>query len=174
MEFPSPAAPASRFAGLRRRATAAFTIAEVMMSTFVLALGIATSIIAMQSGYKQIDLARGTTLAAQIMASEMERIRLMSWTTVFAMASAAGSPSGQAAGVTVFDGATYFSTNIDLAGKYTITRTVAVDSARPTEAVNITVSVRWQTYDLRWHQRSFTAMYAKNGLYDYYYTKQHS
>ena len=83
MQFPPPA-PASRFAGLRRRATAAFTIAEVMMSTFVLALGIATSIIAMQSGYKQIDLARGTTLAAQIMASEMERIRLMSWTTVFA------------------------------------------------------------------------------------------
>lgn len=143
------------------------------MSTFVMALGISTSIIAMQSGFKQVDLARGTTLAAQIMQSEMERIRLMSWSGVSAMATAAGSPSGQPTGTTVFDGATNFTSNPEVAGKYTITRTVEADSVRPTDIMNITLQVRWQTYDLRWHQRSFTAIYAKNGLYDYYYTVAH-
>jgi hypothetical protein len=159
--------------GSRRRADSAFTIVEVAMSAFVLAFGIASSIIVLQSGFKQIDVARGTTLAAQIIQSEMERLRMMSWTSVSALATAAGSPSGQPTGVTVFDGATYFSTNVELAGRYTITRTVAPDSIRPDDIMNITVAVRWQSFDMRWHQRSFTAIYAKNGLYDYYYTVAH-
>jgi Tfp pilus assembly protein PilV len=172
MQFPPPA-PASRFASVRRPVTAAFTIAEVMMSTFVLALGIATSVIAMQSGFKQIDVARGTTLASQIIQSEMERLRMMPWSKI-----TGGSPEpvdsiSELPATATFDGATYFSSNADLAGKYSITRTAVVDSTRPTEIMNITVSVRWQSYDLRWHQRSFTAMYAKSGLYDYYYTVAH-
>lgn len=147
---------------LRRRAQAGFTIVEVAMASFIMAFGIATSIIAMQSGYKSIDLARGSTLAAQILQSEMERLRMMSWTSINALPS-----------TSTFDGASYFSSNPDVVGKYTITRTVTADSTRPTEVKNITVQVRWQTYDLRWHQRSFQALYAKNGLYDYYYTIAH-
>jgi Tfp pilus assembly protein PilV len=152
----SPSAPARN-----RRAQRGFTIIEVAMATFVMAFGIATSIIAMQSGYKQIDLARGTTIAAQIIQSEMERIRMMSWTTVNALAASES-----------FDGSTYFSANPDVAGKYTITRT-NVANATNAEIRDLTVSVRWQTYDGRWHTRSFTAIYAKNGLYDYYYTIAH-
>lgn len=153
-----------------RRAQAAFTIVEVAMAAFVLALGIATSIIAMQSGFKQIDVARGTTLAAQIIQSEMERLRMMPWskTSTSAVDSIAELPATE-----TFDGATYFSSSADVVGKYTITRTVADDTARPGEARNITVAVRWRSYDNRWHQRSFTALYAKNGLYDYYYTIAH-
>lgn len=183
MQFTRPALPPQPV-GSRRRLVAAFTIAEVIMATFVMALGISTSVIAMQSGFKQIDVARGTTLASQIIQSEMERLRMMPWSkttggspepvdSILELSTAAGSPSGQATGVTVFDGATFFTTNADMAGKYTITRTVAPESTRPTEIMNITVSVRWQSYDLRWHQRSFTAIYAKNGLYDYYYTVAH-
>jgi hypothetical protein len=56
---------------------------------------------------------------------------------------------------------------------YTITRTVTDDSSRPGEVKNINISVRWRTYDLRWHTRSFNAIYARNGLYDYYYTVAH-
>ncbi|HUR60528.1 MAG TPA: hypothetical protein VM029_22600 [Opitutaceae bacterium] len=144
-----------------RRARRGFTIIEVAMATFVMAFGIATSIIAMQSGYKQIDLARGTTIAAQIIQSEMERLRMMSWTTVSALATSQS-----------FDGSTYFSANPDVAGKYTITR-LNVANASNAEIRDLTVSVRWQTYDGRWHTRSFTAIYAKNGLYDYYYTLAH-
>jgi hypothetical protein len=158
----------------RRRPDSAFTILEVSMATFVMAFGIATSIVAMQSGFKTIDVARGTTIASQILQSEMERLRLMSWTSMTTLATATDSaapfPSGSPAGIEMFDGAAYFSSNPDVAGKYTITRTVVADGARPSDVYNITVSVRWQSYDLRWHTRSFRTMYAKNGLYDYYYT----
>lgn len=157
----------------RLRSLAGFTIVEVAMASFVMAFGIATSIITIQSGFKQIDLGRGTTIASQIIQSEMERIRMMNFTTVFAMASAAGSPSGQPTGTSVFDGSTYFSSAADVVGRYSVTRTVTADSTRPTEAVNISVSVTWRTYDNRSHRRTFSSVYVKNGLYDYYYTIAH-
>ena len=142
------------------------------MATFVMAFGIASSIIAMQAGFKQIDLARGTTIAAQIIQSEMERLRMMSWTMISALATAPGSPSGNPTGTAVFDGADFFSSNPEIAGKYTITRRVA-NNAATDEIKDLTVSVRWQTFDGRWHTRSFTAIYAMNGLYDYFYTVAH-
>ncbi len=105
------------------------------MASFVMAFGIATSIVAMQTGFKTIDVARGTTIASQILQSEMERLRLMSWTTISNLSTATDTvapvPAGSPAGVEMFDGATYFSTNPDVAGKYIITRTVTADGARP-------------------------------------------
>jgi Tfp pilus assembly protein PilV len=164
----------------RRRREGGFTIIEVAMASFIMAFGLATSIIVMQSGYMQVDLARGTTLASQIIQSEMERLRLLSWTGISTLRTTTdnvlptsnGTTGGNPQGVEVFDGATNFGTSGDIAGKFTVTRTVAVDATR-SDIMNITISVRWQTYDLRWHTRSFTAIYAQNGLYDYYYTIAH-
>ena len=153
-------------ASLRSRRTLlrrGFTILEVMMATFVMALGISTSIMAMQLGFRHLDLARGTTLASQIIQSEMERIRMMSWTKVTAL------PASE-----VFDGGAFFSSNSKVAGKYTVTRTRTPDTTRPSDIMDINISVRWQTYDGKWHSRSFSAIYAKNGLYDYMYTIAHS
>ncbi len=132
------------------------------MSAFVMAFGIATAIISMQAGFKQMDLARGTTIAAQIIQSEMERLRMMSWTTISTLPATA-----------TFDGSSYLTSNPALAGKFTITRTVADNADNPTEVKDLTVAVSWQTYDGRTHTRRFTALYAKRGLYDYYYTIAH-
>lgn len=132
------------------------------MATFIMALGIATSIIAMQSGFRHLDLARGSTLASQILQSEMERIRLMSWGNVSAL------PASQ-----TFDGGTFFSNSPDVVGRFAVTRTVTPDSARPTDVVNIDVAVAWNTYDGRPHSRTFSSIYTRNGLYDYYYTVAH-
>jgi Tfp pilus assembly protein PilV len=162
----------------RRRPDAGFTIAEVAMAAFVMAFGITSSIMAMQFGFKTVDVARGTTLASQILQSEMERLRMKSWTDMSAMATATdnvlptpnGTTSGNPAGVEKFDGATYFSTLSDIAGKYLITRTVAADSTRPTEMINITISVQWTDSVGKSHTRSFQSKYSKNGLYDYLYT----
>jgi Tfp pilus assembly protein PilV len=160
LALPSPGARKDPIAKGRPR-TRGFTIVEVAMATFVMAFGICSSIIAMQAGFKQIDLARGTTIAAQIIQSEMERLRMMSWTSIGALTTPL-----------TFDGSTYFSSNPDIAGKYTITRTIA-PNAVTAEIKDLTVLVRWQGYDGRWHERSFTAIYAKNGLYDYFYTVAH-
>jgi Tfp pilus assembly protein PilV len=168
----SPASPVRTLSPrLRRSRAAGFTIAEVMVATFVMALGIATSVITMQSGFKQIDVARGTTLASQIIQSEMERLRMMPWSKtspVDVVDSIAELPEKEA-----FDGTTFFSANPELAGRYQIIRTATLDPDRPTEVMNIVVYVRWQSYDQRWHQRSFSSTYCKNGLYDYYYTVAH-
>ncbi|WP_414663211.1 type IV pilus modification PilV family protein [Horticoccus sp. 23ND18S-11] len=146
----------------RLRSQRGFTILEVAMASFVLAMGIATSIIAMQVGFRHLDLARGSTLASQILQSEMERIRLMSWSGVNAL------PASQ-----TFDGGTFFSSNEHVVGKFSVTRTCVADSVRPTEVMNLNISVQWNTYDGRPHTRSFSSIYARNGLYDYYYTVAH-
>lgn len=160
MNSVSPTPPPRGPARLRRFATArAFTILETMMATFVMALGISTSILAMQQGYKFLDTARGTTLASQIIQSEVERLRMMSWATITALPATA-----------TFDGATYFSSSSSLTGDYSMTRTVALDSTRSSDVALITVSVTWKTYDGRPQTRRFQCKYMKNGLYDYYYT----
>ena len=129
------------------------------MATFVMAFGIATSIVAMQTGFKSIDVARGTTLASQIIQSEIERIRMLSWTSVTAMD-----------GTNTVDLSTMFTTDPTLAARFTVTRRVVADAARPADVRDIWIEVDWRGYDGRAHQRTFYTKYVKNGLYDYYYT----
>lgn len=140
------------------------------MATFVMAMGISTSIVALQWGFRQIDVARGTTLASQIIQSEMERLRLMPWnnTSTTAVDSICELPASENVNLT-----SMFSSSSSIASNYTVTRTVTADTSRPSDVKYITVSVTWSSYDGRNHTRSFKTMYAKNGLYDYYYTVAH-
>ena len=147
---------------VRRRSNSAFTIAEVMMATFVLALGLTTSIITLQSGFTAIDTARGNTLASQILQSEIERIRLMNWGEVIDPDKMMGEHK--------VDLSSVFSSNAALASKYRLVRTVKDDDTRPGEGVDIYLQVYWRSFDGRSHTRSFQTKYVKNGLYDYYYT----
>ena len=139
-----------------------------MIATFVMSLVIGTSLIALQTGFKYIDVARGDTLASQIMQSEIERLRLMAWSKT--------APTGVVDSITelpaseTVDLSTMFSTNVALASRFTVTRTVAADTTSPRDVRYITVTVNWSSSDGKSHTRSFTTMYAKNGLYDYYYT----
>ena len=155
-----PTRPLSR---LRKQSQRAFTIVEVVMAAGVLALAISSSILCMQYGFRTLDVARGNTLASQILQSEMERLRMKSWTTISALPA-----------TSTFDGASGFTTNPHVVGKYMVTRTVAADAARPGEVLYITISVTWTSYDKQSHTRTFSSMYAKNGLYDYYYTLANS
>jgi Tfp pilus assembly protein PilV len=147
------------------RRKAGFTIIEVALATFVMAIGIATSIIALQMGFKSLNVARDTTLAAQIMQSEIERLRMMPWSNpTVAIDSISELPGSEAVSL-----ASMFTTNPQLAARFAVTRTVTDDGGRPGVRY-ITLSVTWNSYDGRSHVRSFTTMYCKNGLYDYYYT----
>lgn len=153
----------------RRRDVRGFTIIEVALAGFIMAFGIATSIIVMQTGFRALDVARDSTLASQIMQSEIERLRLLPWnnTSTAAVDSILELPATETVSLT-----TMFSANAALAAKFTVTRTVAaaVDGTRPDDVRYITITVAWNSYDGRSHNRSFTTMYSKNGLYDYYYT----
>jgi hypothetical protein len=144
-----------------------FTIVEVCLATFVMVFGIASSLIVMQTGFKALDVARDSTLASQIMQSEIERIRLLPWNNVSTAAvdSICELPASETVPLS-----TMFTANATLAAKFTVTRTVASDGSRPDDVRYITIEVGWKSYDGRSHARSFTTMYVKNGLYDYYYT----
>lgn len=137
------------------------------MATFVMSFGIATSLITLQSGFKTIDVARDSTLAAQIMQSEIERLRLLPWNNASTVAvdSICELPASETVSL-----ATMFTTTAAIAAKYTVTRTVTSDATRPDDVRYITITVNWRSVDGRQQSRSFRTMYAKNGLYDYYYT----
>jgi Tfp pilus assembly protein PilV len=166
--FSVTSARSARSARLPRRTLrgdAGFTILEVALAGFVMAFGIATSIIALQMGFRALDVARDSTVASQIMQSEIERLRLLPWSNTSTATGVSNLPSSASVSL-----ASMFTANPQLVAKFTVTRTVEPDSARPADVRYITISVQWRSYDGRPHTRSFTTMYSKNGLYDYYYT----
>jgi Tfp pilus assembly protein PilV len=138
----------------RREISVGFTIAEVMVAACVMALAITTSITTMQRAYLALDAARGTSYAAQMMQTEMEKIRLQNWTTV----------SGYSATSTPVTIDSSFTSNSYIGNRYTMTRT-----ATPvhTGMMQITLTISWATYDGRTLSRSYTTYYGHNGLYDY-------
>ena len=149
---PSPG-PTSRLRGRDR----GFTIIEVAMATFVMIFGISTSLITMQRGFESIDTARNITLAAQIMQSEMERIRLLNWASL---------PTDD----NDVDLAGFFTSNPSLAAKFSLARTVADVAGKVGEMKSVTLTVTWNGVTGSPHQRRFVTRYTKDGLYDYYYT----
>ena len=169
------------------RADRGFTLVEVMVSTFVLIFGICSAIIVLQSGFKAMDNSRNTTLASQIMQSEMERIRLLPWDTSTVQLDAGGQPVLDASNNPVLKPAivrlpaseqidllTIFpagETTDKLISRFTVTRTAADLAGQVGEVKLITIQVTWTGLDGISHTRTSSTQYAKNGLYDYYYTK---
>jgi len=129
------------------------------MAASILVFAIATSIVALQAGFKTLDVARGTTLASQIAQSEIERVRLMSWADVSALPASAA-----------VDISSIFTTDPALAARFSVERVVQDVAGMNGLMREITLHVTWKSYDGRAHTRSFITRYSRNGLYDYYYT----
>lgn len=138
---------------MKRDFRRAFTLVEVMVASVVLIFGIVSAIGAMQAGLKSMDRARKVSLATQILQSEMERLRLKSWTQLEAE---------QAAGAT----ATFTPDNAagTAAARFTCTRTIASAKADMKE---ITLTAEWRSYDGRPQTARLVTRYARNGLNDY-------
>ena len=172
---PFRAAAPRRQAVRRARATAGFTIIEVFMATFVMLFGISSAILVTQSGYRSLDTARNTTLASQILQSEMERIRLLPWDTTSLDASGnlkpavVRLPASETINLSSIFPAGTITTQ--LSDRFTVTRTCTDVADRNSEMKSITITVAWRGIDGVSHSRKSSTQYAKNGLYDYYYTK---
>src|SRR3954470_6743869 len=63
----------------RRSKVAGFTIVEVGITAMVLLLCLSSAIVTIGQGYKAVDNARYTTLAGQILQSQMEKLRMLTW-----------------------------------------------------------------------------------------------
>jgi prepilin-type N-terminal cleavage/methylation domain-containing protein len=72
------AVPVSKFRG--------FTLVEVMMAATILVVGLVGMMQAVTIGSEMLDTGRKQTLAAQIIQDQIERVRLMNWNDVAAIA----------------------------------------------------------------------------------------
>jgi len=150
------------------RSRAGVTIVEVAVAAAVMALVIASSILVLQSGFKALDTARKTTLAAQIMQSEMEHIRMLSWSRVQTLM--AEPPKIELS--TIFPQNTALESKIllQMENVFYATRTMTYLAGSDDEVVEITIAITWKGLDGTTHNRSSSTRYCKNGLYAYYYT----
>lgn len=128
-----------------------FTIVEVMVAAAILALGIVGVITTSQQGLQALDSARRLSAASQLMQSEMERLRLMSWTQLQAL-----QDSGQ--------------TTVALertADRYSCRREIRDLKVNMKE---ITLVADWKGFDGRPHTARLITRYGRTGLNDYFYT----
>ncbi len=149
-----------------------FSIVEVMMASSVLVLGITTAILTLQSGMRVIDTARNMTLAAQVMQSEMEVLRLQNWGQITTL-QAGTNPYTVPASETITTGTstTLDTTLTGIANRFTCVRTISDISGR-TNIKLISLTTSWSGVDGRPHRLTYETRYAKNGLSDSFYTAQ--
>jgi type II secretory pathway pseudopilin PulG len=138
-------------APLPLRSCRAFTIVEVMVASTVLLFGIVSAVTTSQRGLQALDTARNLTAASQLMQSEMERVRLMSWDQLQTL-----QQSGNTA-VTLDSSAQRFS----------CTRQI---TDLKTDMKQITLVATWNGYDGRPHTARLITRYGRSGLNDYFYT----
>jgi hypothetical protein len=156
----------------KRKRTGGFTIVEVAMAAAVMALVIMSSLVAMGRAFTPLDSARCISYASQIMQSEMEKMRLMSWGTG---TTGAGSGTAGTSTITAIPTAetslpidTTFVTAGDLGSRMTMTRQAATVAGHDNEMIMITLKITWTTSDRRTMTRSYVTYYGKNGLYDFF------
>jgi hypothetical protein len=152
--------------GLHRLGVKGFTIAEVVMATFVLTFAIGSSLIALQSGFNAIDYARCTTLAGQVLQSQMEKLRLLTWAQLTDTTTGPGANAHH-----TFSPDNAIGSATQLARFTSYTQTIA-DAPAPFASTmkDITLTATWAGLDGQSHSLSYVTRYAQNGISDFFYT----
>lgn len=126
------------------------------MSMFVLALVISTSVTTLQRSFLNLDTARNLATASAILQTELEKERLMSWTTVSSNFQPPLDP--------IYQG------NPDVAGRFALSRSIVFVANHSNQLVQVTLKVTWRTYDRRQVSRTFTTYFTNGGLNDFIYS----
>lgn len=136
----------------RMRSIGGYTLVEVAVAAGILALTVASSILAMRVGFSMIESARDNTLASQILQSEMENLRLKSWGQLEDLSN--GSFQIEEA----FIGTT--------ADRFLCER--VLNEVRP-GLMEVILRVEWKSGDGRTVTREYSSYFSEGGLNDYYY-----
>lgn len=132
------------------------------MAAFVMVVMFLGALTALQQGFQLLDTARNTTLAGQIIQSEMEDLRLKSWTQM---------PGSGSIDLTASIGKELSATErAALASRFTATRTITGVTGRETDFRRIVINVTWHDYSGRPHTRAYETLIGRNGLSDYFVT----
>ncbi len=156
----------SRGAALRPRA--AFTIVEVTLALFVLAFVIAAALVTLQTGFKQLDNARYTTLAGQILQSQVEKLRLLNWNQLTNSTDGANTHTNF-----IPDVSADAATQALIASRFSCTQTIAdppTSSPYFGSVKDITLTVTWTGTDGRSQTLTYLTRYGKDGISDFFVT----
>jgi len=121
-----------------------------MVAATVLLFGIVSAITVYQRGMQALDTARKLSAASRLMQSEMERLRLMSWTQLESL-----QQSG--------------NTTVDTSGLKSYNCVREIRDVK-TNMKEITLATVWHGYDGREHVARLITRYGRSGLNDYFYT----
>ena len=143
-----------------RRKDRGFTIIEVAIAGFVLAIAIVSALYALQMGFKMVETARNTALADQVLQSQIEDLRLKSWAGLIT------TYPGSTAGIT-YDLTSSLDANVKAQG-ITLSLTVTL-STTYSETATLMVTSSWNsTLTKRKLTRSYQTVYSRNGISDYF------
>jgi hypothetical protein len=156
---------------------------EVALAATVLALTLVGMIGVVESGTQMLDLSRKQTIAAQILHSEIDQVRLQSWQNVsgynaFGSVLNTGFPGGPTSLNATNDPsfAQFVANYPNTATIYTLTRTVTClqpaqtngNPATPYSSapllLQVTFTIQWNGVTGRNYTRTATTLVAKNGL----------
>jgi type II secretory pathway pseudopilin PulG len=170
MKLAAQTQPASARCDVRRSARA-FTILEVMISTMVMVLVLTSSLQVLGYGLRMIDSARYTTLAGQILQSQMEKLRLLNWTqlTNTTVTSPQTIPLG-AKYYTTFTADPGLISSTQVSNFYLCTQSIVPDP-NYANMMDITLRAYWKGSDGMNRSRTYFTTYAKNGTSDFFYTQ---
>jgi Tfp pilus assembly protein PilV len=145
------------------RSQKGFTLVEVMVSGLVLVMIFLGALGALQQGFRMIDTARNTTLASQIIQSEIEDLRLKSWAVLCAVPAQSQLDIAGSVGRGL---ATAESTA--LAQRFTAIRRVADVADRGGNLKRVTITISWTDSSGISHTRSYETLFGHFGLTDYF------
>lgn len=126
----------------------AFTLVEVFFAAGLMLVGVVGMIQALTIGSEMLDVARKQTLAEQIIQSEIDKVRMNSWTTINALPASAT--------ITI-------NTSLQtVCAGFTCTRTA---TNVKTDMLKVKFTVTWTGNTGRSYTRSGETYLGKNGLH---------
>ncbi len=139
------------------KSRAGFTLIEVALASTILVVGFVGMIEALAFGSEMLDTARKQTIAAQIIQSEVEYLRMQSWTVVSGLTSTSAD---------YLSNYTEFSSTSLATGPgkwFTFARRVTSPDPHP-NVRQVTLTVNWTSITGKPHSRSCTAYIGRYGL----------
>jgi hypothetical protein len=141
-----------------------------MIASCIMALAISTAVTTLQYGYRQIDTARNTTLAGQILQSLIEDVRMRPWATGSGTTGVIDLTNVTDQPLSVLDTTGSFnfnSTATTILTRFTFSRSIS-DVTGMVDIKKIVLTAKWKGVNGQSHTVTYTTYYAKNGLWDYY------
>jgi hypothetical protein len=140
-----------------RRRCAGGTLLETMFAATVLALVLTSAITTLQQVFALLGSAHNLTVGSEIIATELEKIRLQGWDVVSAYPASATLPVDS-----------NFTSNPRIRSRFTLTRNVTPVEGSG-DLLQLTFTVSWRSFG-RTVTRSFVTYYAHYGVYDWLYS----